>query len=117
MDIEAFPVASSTVMLVVGHIRDPAALPRIPGFHFRTFAAVDRELLCTLEPEVVLSALIAPDFDAMDLARLLQEAGFAGRYRAVTTRLPNVRSVVAEVRAVAPGLDFDLFVMDDLRHG
>jgi hypothetical protein len=117
MDIEAFPTASSTVMLVVGHIRDPAALPRIPGFHFRDFAAVNRQVLRVLQPEVVLSALIAPDFDAIDLARLLQAEGFTGRYRAVTNRLPNMRAVVSEVRAAVPGLDFDLFVMDDVRHG
>jgi hypothetical protein len=117
MDIEAFPVASSTVMLVVGRIRDPSALPRIPGFHFRTFTAVDGKLLASLNPEVVLSALIAPDFDAVDLARLLHDEGFRGRYRAVTVRLPNPAAIVSEVRAAVPGLDFDLFVMDEIRHG
>jgi len=116
MDIEAFPVSQDTVILVVGDVRDPTALPRIPGFHFRPFDAVNRKLLASLAPEVVLSALIGPDFDAIDLARRLGEAGFAGRYRAVTGKLPNARAVVAEVRAVAPGLDFDLFVIDELRH-
>lgn len=116
MDIEAFPVIQDTVMLVVGDVRDVSALPRIPGFHFRPYAAVTRRLLVEIDPEVVLSALIGPDFDAIDLARKLQEMGFAGRYRAVTARLPNARAVAAEVRGAAPGLDFDVFVMDDLRH-
>jgi hypothetical protein len=117
MDIEAFPVASTTVMLVVGQIGEPAALPRIPGFHFRPFEDVDRALLARLQPEVVLSALIARDFDAVELGRLLREEGFTGRYRAVTRSLPNIRAVVAEIRATVPGLDFDVFVMDSLRHG
>jgi hypothetical protein len=117
MDIEVFPVVSSTVMLVVGRIRNPGALPRIPGFHFFTFAAVDARLLASIEPEVVLSALIAPDFDALDLAQLLHEGGFRGRYRAVTTRLPNPAAIVSEVRAAVPGLDFDLFVTDDICKG
>ncbi len=116
MDIEAFPVNQDTVMLVVGEVRDKSALPRIPGFHFRPYAAVTRVLMAEISPEVVLSALIGPDFDAIDLARKLCDMGFAGRYRAVTRRLPNSRAVVAEVRAMAPGLDFDLFVMDDPRH-
>jgi hypothetical protein len=112
VDIEAFPMATTTVMLVVGHIHDPAALPRIPGFHFRTFDAVNGALLEELRPEVVLSALIAEDFDAIDLARLLGKSGYKGRYRAVSGALPSVRVVLSEVRASAPGLDFDLFVMD-----
>ncbi len=112
MDIEAFPVATPTVMLVVGQVGDPAALPRIPGFHFRPFPSVTRQLLSDLRPEVVLSALIARDFDAIELARVLQIEGFAGRYRAVTPALPNIRGVVAEVRAAVPGIDFDVFVMD-----
>jgi hypothetical protein len=117
MDIEAFPVASPTVMLVVGPVADAARLPRIPGFHFRPFPAVRRQLLIELKPEVVLSALIARDFDAIELARLLMLEGFAGRYRAVTTALPNIKCVVAEVRAAVPGIDFDVFVMDGLRRG
>lgn len=102
-------------MLVVGQISADGYLPQFPGFHFRAFAAVTPALLSEIDPEVVLSALIAPDFDAIDLARLLQEHGFAGRYRAVTTALPNRRGVVDEVRAASPGLDFDVFVMGDVR--
>jgi hypothetical protein len=116
MDIEAFPVATATVMLVVGRVRQSAMLRPIPGFHFRPFLAVNRRLLTELQPDVVLSALIADDFDAIELARLLQESGFSGRYRAVTEALPNRRAVVAEVRATVPEIDFDLFVMEDVRH-
>jgi hypothetical protein len=115
MDIEAFPVVSATVMLVVGDLADPSARPRIPGFHFRPFPEVNRNLLSQLRPEVVLSALIARDFDAIELARLLRTEGFAGRYRAVTVALPNIGGVVAEVRAAVPGIDFDVFVMDRFR--
>ncbi len=115
MDIEAFPVTTATVVLVVGHIPDRTSLPRIPGFHFRPYTAVNRQLLTQLQPDVVLSALISHQFDAVELARLLADSGFTGRYRAVTEALPNRRAVVSDVRAMAPEVDFDLFVMDDLR--
>ncbi len=115
MDIEAFPVTTATVVLVVGHVSDRMSLPRIPGFHFRPFHAINRQLLTLIQPDVVLSALIAQGFDAVDLARVLVDAGFDGRYRAVTEKIPNRRFVVAEVRATVPGVDFDLFVMEDLR--
>lgn len=115
MDIEAFPVTTATVVLVVGHIPDRTSLPRIPGFHFRPYLAVNRQLLLQLQPDVVLSALISQQFDAVDLARLLADSGYTGRYRAVTEPLPNRRAVVSEVRATVPGVDFDLFVIDDLR--
>lgn len=115
MDIEAFPLVSATVMLVVGQVHDRTTLPPITGFHFRPFRVIDRKFLTILQPDVVLSALIARDFDAIDLARRLAEAGFTGRYRAVTASLPNRGAVVAEVRASVPNIDFDLFVMDDVR--
>jgi hypothetical protein len=102
-------------MLVVGQVSTDGLVPQIPGFHFRRFGAVTPALLSDIDPEVILSALIAPDFDAMDLARLLSVHGFTGRYRAVAANLPNRRGVVAEVRAASPGLDFDVFVMGDVR--
>lgn len=102
-------------MLVVRQIRTDTVVPKIPGCHFRPFAEVTPELLSQIDPEVIVSALIAPDFDAIDLARLLHDHGFAGRYRAVAAKLPNRRGVVAEVRAASPGLDFDVFVMGDVR--
>jgi len=115
VDIEAFPVTTATVVLVVGHIPDRTSLPRIPGFHFRPFQEINRQLLVQLQPDVVLSALIGRNFDAVELARVLADSGFDGRYRAVTERIPNRRSVVSEVRATAPEVDFDLFVLEDLR--
>ncbi len=104
------------IMLVVGNLRSWARQGRVPpqidGFHFVGFQDITPDYLADLNPEVILSALMADQFDALDLARKLSDAGFQGRYRAVTVDIPNPRAVMAEVRAVAPGIDFDLYIID-----
>jgi hypothetical protein len=105
------------VMLVVGsrsRIGSGKAgnLPRIPGFHFVGYAEVTAALLAATLPDVVLSPLFGEGFDAIDLARRLVALDYRGRYRVVADGLPEPGVVRAEVRAQAPGLDFDLFVID-----
>ena len=116
MAVDAGPAGHAPVILVVGNMRDWAkqsrVLPRIDGFHFAGFHEITPAFLARLNPEIVLSALIADQFDAIDLARRLSEAGFQGRYRAVTNDLPNPRAITSEVRAAAPGIDFDIYIID-----
>lgn len=110
------PMLRAPVMLVVGDIRGwrraGRRLPDLHGFHFAGYADVTAEAMARIAPDVVLSALFAADFDALDLARRLAEIGFAGRYRALTMALPNPSVIRSEVAGVAPGLDFDLFIID-----
>jgi hypothetical protein len=116
MVIDGLDKSQAPVMLVVGNLRgwtrDGRTLPNLEGFHFAGFSQIEPGLLERIDPEIVLSALMGQDFDAVDLARRLSEAGFRGRYRAVTTALPRPEAIKAEVRAAAPGIDFDLFVID-----
>ncbi len=104
------------IMLVVGNLRSwkrqGLAIPSIDGFHFVGLQDVTADLLSTLRPDVVLSALMAESFDALDLARRLSGLGYCGLYRALTNDLPNPSAIVAEVRACAPGIDFDLYIID-----
>jgi ABC-type Fe3+-hydroxamate transport system substrate-binding protein len=109
------------VILVVGNLRSwnfaGRSLPDIEGFHFSGFQNLSSELLAELHPDLILSPLMAENFDATDLARLLQAVGYLGAYRAVTNELPNPRVVVTEVRGMAPAVDFDLFILSRIRGG
>lgn len=104
-------------MLVVGNLRSwrraGRALPQLEGCDFVGFAGLDAQVLERVRPDVVLSALVGEDFDALDLARRLAELGFRGRYRALAMDLRHPGTVLAELRAAAPGLDLDLLLIDE----
>ncbi|MEL6609417.1 MAG: hypothetical protein AAFO58_04180 [Pseudomonadota bacterium] len=76
------------------------------------FRDISPHLLSEVQPDTVVSPLCGPGFDAADLASLLQEAGFRGRYRAVTRAIPKPWVVLREVRSLAPELNFDIWVVD-----
>lgn len=104
-------------LLVVGNLRSwrraGRALPQLEGCDFVGFAGLDAQVLERVRPDVVLSALVGEDFDALDLARRLAELGFRGRYRALAMDLRHPGTVLAELRAAAPGLDLDLLLIDE----
>ena len=103
------------VMLVVGDLkgwlRAGRSLPTGDGLHFVGFADLDAKRLADVAPDIVLSALLAPDFDVIDLALRLEELDFTGRYRAISDDLPSPGVVVAEIRQHAPGIDFDVLMI------
>ena len=100
-------------MLVVGKrgtLAGRCALPPVvDGMTFADIADLTPALLARLAPDVVLSPLVIGHQDATDLADLLLQAGFRGRYRVVVGALPHPALVLADLRAAAPGLDIDLF--------
>lgn len=57
---------------------------------------------------VVLSPVVGPQFDAIDLAVCLQAQGYRGRYIAFAPYLPDQSVVSREVAAVAPDVSFDI---------
>ncbi|MCR9069007.1 MAG: hypothetical protein NXH79_09180 [Rhodobacteraceae bacterium] len=63
-------------------------------------------------PDLVLTPLLTPVFDALDLARYLSQAGYRGRYLALVDALPSAKLIRAEVEAQSPDLNFDLIVLD-----
>jgi hypothetical protein len=69
---------------------------------------VDTALIQTMQPDIVLSPLLAGSFDCIDLAQILAEAGYGGAYRAVAPDLPSSLIIRREIRALCPTLDFDL---------
>ena len=68
-------------------------------------------------PDVVLAPLVSEGFDAMDVLGRLVEVGYRGSFRALSTDLPNVSSVIAELRSVAPAtvIDVGIITLSELR--
>ncbi len=76
-----------------------------------TYAGVDditRDLLLSHDPDIVLSPLVADSFDALDVAAILDEARFGGRYLAVSDPTIDKAVIMAEIAQIAPDLDFDV---------
>jgi hypothetical protein len=63
-------------------------------------------------PVLVLSPLLTPVFDVIDLARYLSQRGYRGRYLALVDRLPSANLIRREVAAQYPDLNFDVVVLD-----
>lgn len=102
-------------MLVVGDLDGWRSrgreLPEAEGLHFVGFSGLDEARLAEIGPEIVLSSLVGPEFDVIDLARKLEALGFSGRYRVLATGVPAPDLVRQEVKQHAPNLDFDILVI------
>lgn len=102
--------AQDGVTLIIGDlIRWQSAgrgLPDIDGIHFADAEEIDAALLARLKPVVILSPLMTRTFDAIDIARMLCDLGFAGRYRVLSEGLPDLALVQREIAFVAPTIDF-----------
>lgn len=111
-------VHSRTVLAVA---LDPQALDLLPPNVLEPhsyIARVSYEELDSMSfsgpqaPALVLSPLLTPVFDAIDLARYLSQRGFRGRYLALVDRLPSAKLIRREVEAQSPDLNFDVIVLD-----
>lgn len=80
------------------------------------FRALDSDLLRSFAPHFVVSPILTPGFDIIDLGLKLWQLRFRGAYRVLTDQpLPNPDLVLREVRAQCPGLDIDLISRDAFR--
>jgi len=61
-----------------------------------------------LDPDIVLSSLVARKFDAIEIARKLGQMEYRGSYRILVNDIPNPDLVLQEVFNVAPYLDCDI---------
>ncbi len=96
-------------ILVVGEVGpDQLVTGPTDGVIVAAFSDVDAASLARWQPDIVLSPLVAAGFDCVDLARILSEAQFTGRYRVAATDLPDPGVVRREIRASFPALDFDV---------
>ena len=115
MNWENWSKNKSDNILIIGDIKRWCAAGRetqsFKSFEFCNIAGLSADVLRDLVPEMVLSPLIGDDFDAIEVAVILRRLGYKGSYRAITADLPRSVIICAEVKAVAPDIDFDLIVL------
>lgn len=59
----------------------------------------------------ILSPIVGPGFDVIEVAQRLRAANFRGRYIAYATEVAHEAMIRAEVQAAAPDLAFDIVTM------
>lgn len=105
----------SNSTLVVGDLARWEAEGRMKAqlddFQFVEIKSLTAEVVRNAAPEIILSPLVADDFDAVDVAAKLIELQFTGKYRAISDTLPDADLIRKEIRSFAPQLDFDLLLV------
>ena len=113
--------ARETRILFVSHLPGGAPTDEIhslfgPDIDVIDFAEVSAERISSFDPHFIVSPILTPGFDIVDLSQRLWKLRFKGAYRVLTEApLPNPGLVLREVRSQCPGLDIDLLSMDMLR--
>jgi len=82
-------------------------LPQSTGAEFRELTA---GFLAKHQPDLIVAPLLSLSFDILDVARRLETLGYRGRLRALTSPLPDVAAVEAEVRSYCPSIEFTLVI-------
>lgn len=119
---EATPLAAAeTRILFVTHVPGDdigaASHGRFgPDVEVVSFSALSPEMLRAFKPHFVVSPILTPGFDILDLGLKLWQLRFRGAYRVLTeVPLPDPGLVLREVRLQCPGLDIDILNVEVLR--
>ncbi|MBK1634410.1 hypothetical protein [Rhodovulum adriaticum] len=72
------------------------------------FALLHAGLASAPWTDLVVSPLVGPGFDTMDLAYQLSLGGYRGRYMVVTPALPRPEIIRSEIAQLCPGLQVEL---------
>lgn len=108
LDVLALALTDAELSALPRHVLDPKARITRLGYTFLT----ECRLSGPGAPGLVLSPLLTPEFDALDLARILTQCGYRGRYLALVERLPSANLIRREVAAQSPNINFDVIVLD-----
>lgn len=105
------------VTLVVGDMilwqETKRLLPDITRLHFMDINDLDARSVQALQPEIIFSPLLIRESDVIEIARLLNAVGYMGRYCVLAISVPHPALIEAEVRGVAPLLDFVILNLCD----
>ena len=91
-------------------------LPRVVDAAEMVIAAnIDKmpKILATERPDMVISPLIGPKFDAIELAVQLRKAVFRGRLVVICDKLPDPSLIRQELENQALGFTVSLLVLGD----
>jgi hypothetical protein len=81
---------------------------RTRACHVVNFDKLNAQVIRDLKPETVISSVMSARFDCMDVAALLAEAGFDGRYGVIAEDIPDPGIIRDELRRQYPLLAIDL---------
>ena len=105
---------ASVKILAVGSLEEWSqqgfSTPGSRGVIYLEFHQVTEEVIREMSPGVVMSPVLARDFDCIELAIQLHNLGFDGSYRAVGKGLPKPRLIEREVAQMCPRLNFEILV-------
>lgn len=97
------------VILVIGDVHDwlarGRALPEDDILVFCDYSDFNPSVLRSVDPDIILSPLVARQFDALDIATALERARFPGDYRVLSPMLPNPDIIARELQSLAPSVD------------
>ncbi|MEO9824427.1 MAG: hypothetical protein ABJF50_08435 [Paracoccaceae bacterium] len=85
-----------------GHVFPPNNMP------FITFKEVTEATLEQYKPELIISPVLALEFDCIELTLLLRNLGYKGEYRAVAQDMPKPALIEREVSQLYPDLKFKI---------
>lgn len=106
---------SASTTLVVGDLLRWTAEGRmydtLQEFKFVSICELDALTMNELDPDIILSPLVADEFDAIDVALKLIALEFDGKYRAISNTLPDADLIRKEVQSLSSTLDFDLLLV------
>lgn len=107
---EALSWAGRRILVVDPAQSLPQALRGVQGasITLTRLSQINAQLIARVAPDVVLAPLFSPDHDILDLARVLDGAGYRGPLRAWSPPLPDSALVCAEVRQIWGTRDFDI---------
>ncbi len=77
-------------------------------FVFSNIRNLNSELLARYRPSVVISSLFCPTFDCHEVALILQNLGYNGRYCIISDKIPRQTQIISELNRLCPYLDIDI---------
>ncbi|MDX8351982.1 hypothetical protein [Cognatiyoonia sp. IB215182] len=108
-------IETGRATLVIGDLERWAAEGRrmadAGDVDFAQIDALDGDLLKRVNPDIVLSALVADTFDAVDVALRLITCSYRGKYRAITDQEVDAPLITREIKSLSDELDFGLLVL------
>ena len=84
-----------------------------PDFEIVVFRKLTNRLGIRNHPTVVLTSVIAADFDVFEVAAKLIRGGVMGELRAITARRENMAQIQTEISDMFPTLNFRILMHAD----
>ena len=104
--------AALPIVLSIGHSADVSDELKFLAADHKVLSVGYNEatpsMIAAVGPAIVISPLLSPTFDCIDMACILAEAGFRGKFRAVSRPIPNPRLIKREISEISKDLDFDI---------